>query len=674
MSESADRIRNFVVAGHSSSGKTSLCDLMLFKAKAVERCGSVDQKTSVSDYTPEEQEKLSSIYSTALNCLWKETRFHFMDTPGYGEFIGEAIGAINSTDAVIIVLDAKEGLGIGASRAWKMAKERGIPRIFFINRLDREMADFQKTLAQIQDVYGQTVCVPVTIPVGKEASFGKIVNVLRDKDFPQDIAKDAALAKERLMDAVAESDEALMARYLEGEELGEEQVSVGLQKAISAGSLAPVFAGSVSKDIGVEDLMNAIVNLVPDPLAAGSRKFENGDELKLSADGQAYAYVFKTVSDPFIGNLSFFRVVAGTFKPDTEVYNATKREKERFGAILMMNGKNQSPMQSAAPGAIFAVAKLKSTGIGDTVSSAATDKVFAKTRYPNPVMCYAVTAAKSGEEEKISAALTKIAENDKTVRLERHHETHELLLYGMGDQHISQIVKKLKNINKVEMVLNAQKIPYRETITSVGDGHYRHKKQTGGHGQFAEVYLKVSPNPAGYEFKNDIFGGSIPRNFVPAVEKGVAEAMVKGPLAGCVVQNVTVSVYDGKHHEVDSSEMSFKIASRAAFKDAMAKAKPILLEPIQKVKVVVPDEYMGDITGDLNHKRGRILGMSVEEGLQVVSAEVPLSEMSKYASELRSMTQGKGSFEMEFDRYEMVPSNVARTIIETYKASQTEEE
>ncbi len=674
MSESVDKIRNFVIAGHSSSGKTSLCDMMLFKAKAVERCGSVDHKTSVSDYTPEEQEKISSIYSTAMNCLWKDVRFYFMDTPGYGEFIGEAIGAIHATDAVIIVLDGKEGLGIGASRAWKLAKERGIPRFFFINRLDKEMADFQKTLAQIQDIYGQTVCVPVTIPIGKEAAFSKVVSVLRDKDIPSEIADDVKLAKERLMDAAAESDETLMERYLEGKELSEEEISVGLQKSIMKGSLAPVFAGSVTKDIGVEEFMNAVVNLIPNPTSFSTRKFEDGEQINLSDNGQAFAYVFKTVSDPFIGHLAFFRVFSGNFDADMEIYNVTKKEKEKFGAILRMNGKEQTHVQCAPPGSIFAVAKLKFTTIGDTISNKAVDKLFPKISYPNPVICYAISAAKSGEDEKISSALFKIAENDKTIKIERHLETHEFLLNGMGDQHISQIVKKVKTNNKVDMVLNAPKVPYRETITSSGEGHFRHKKQTGGHGQFAEVYLRISPNPNGYEFKNDIFGGSIPRNFVPAVEKGVVEAMLKGPLAGCVVQNITVSVYDGKHHDVDSSEMSFKIAARSAFRDAMTKAKPILLEPIQKVKIAIPSEYMGDITGGLNHKRGRILGISVEEGMEVVTAEVPLAEMAKYASELRSMTQGKGSFEMEFDRYEMVPANVTAGIIENHKAAQSEEE
>jgi elongation factor G len=568
----------------------------------------------------------------------------------------------------------RSGLEFGAAKAWKLAKERGLPRFFFINRLDREMADFNKVLEQIQEVYGKTVCVPFTIPVGKEASFAKVVHVLRDKDFPAELAGEVRAIKEKLMDAVAESDEELMTRYLGGEELTEEQISTGLHKAIMSGNLVPVFAGSVSKDIGVEELMNAIISLFPSPLAAGSKKFENGNELKIVSGGQGYAYVFKTVADSFIGHLTFFRTLSGSFKPDSEIYCAGKKDREHLGALMLMNGKNHVNMSEAPPGAVFAATKLKNIAICDTVSTAHTENTFPKTVYPSPVMRYAITAVKSGEEEKISSALGKIAESDKTLKLERHPETHELLLYGMGDQHISQVVKKLRSHNKVEVNLNAPKIPYRETVTAVGDGHYRHKKQSGGHGQFAEVYLKVSPNHAGYEFKNDIFGGSIPRNFVPAVEKGVQEAMVRGPLAGCIVQNMTVSVYDGKHHDVDSSEMSFKIASRQAFKDAMSKAKPILLEPIQKVKIMIPDRYMGDITGDLNHKRGRILGMSAEEGMQLLLAEVPLAEMSKYANELRSMTQGKGSFEMEFDRYEMVPSNVAKVIIEAHKASVSEEE
>ncbi len=674
MSVALEKIRNFAVAGHTGCGKTALSDLMLFKAKAVDRLGSVDSRTSVSDYTPDEQEKLSSIYAAALNCQWGDYRFFFMDTPGYGEFIGEAIASIHVSDAVLIVVDGAKGLEIGSSKAWKLAKERGIPRFFLVNRLDREMADFGKVLSDLQDAYGKTVCVPMTVPVGKEAGLKSVVNVLKCKDVPADIASEVKAYREQLMDAIAESDEKLMEKYLEGQELTDAEVSKGLQSAVKAGKLVPVFASSVAKDIGVDELMNSIASLFPDPASTRAVKLEDGTQIEVKEDGPGLGLAFKSILDPFIGQLSFFRVVSGKFKPDSEVFNLSTGEKERFATLLVMNGKTQTQVAEALPGTIAAVTKLRNTHISNTLSTAQQAKEkFAQIPFPNPVMSYAVTPVKSGDEEKISAGLAKLCDSDPTIRKELHPETHELLVYGMGDQHLSQIAKKLKNSFKVEVNMASPRIPYRETITGTGEGHYRHKKQSGGHGQFAEVFLKISPNPAGYEFKNDIFGGSIPKNFIPAVEKGVAEAMVKGPLAGCIVQNITVSVYDGKHHEVDSSEMAFKIASRSAFKLAMNSANPILLEPIYNVKITIPDEHLGAITGDMNHKRGRILGMSIEEGMQVVQAEVPLAEMARYASELRSITQGSGSFEMEFARYEMVPSNVARTIIENYNKTQAEE-
>ncbi len=673
MSESVEKIRTFAIAGHTGCGKTSLCDLMLFKAKAVERLGSVDSKTSISDYTPDEQEKISSIYSAALNCSWNDYKFFFMDTPGYGEFIGETISSIAVSDSVLVVLDGIKGLEIGSSKAWKLAKDRSLPRFILINRLDKEMSDFKNVLSEIQEAYGANLCVPITIPVGKEAGLSRVVNVLKDKDVPAEIAGEVNSCREKLMDAIAESDEELMVRYLEGGQLTEEEISKGLHKAISEGKIVPVFAGSVAKDIGITELMDAIVSLCPEPLARKQISLVEGKTVEISESGPGIALVFKTILDPFIGQLNFFRVYSGKFSSETEIFNATTEEKEKFGPLLVMNGKNQTNIKDALPGYIVAVAKLKKTHISDTLVSGAFRGRIEPISFPNPVMSYAVTAAKSGEEEKISAGLSKISESDPTIKSARHPETKELLLNGMGDQHINQTIKKLRNLSKVEVVLNPPKIPYRETITSSGEGHYKHKKQTGGHGQFAEVYLKVSASPTGFQFNNDVVGGSIPRNFIPAVEKGVNECLIKGPLAGCHVENVAVSVYDGKHHDVDSSEMAFKIASRRAFRDAMTKAHPILLEPIQKVRIHVPDEHMGDITGDLNHKRGRILGMGVEDGMQVVNAEVPLAEMSKYANELRSITQGAGSFEMEFARYEMVPGNVSKTIIESYKSAEDEE-
>ena len=674
MKVSVDKIRNFAVAGHTSSGKTTLCDRMLFKAKAVERLGSVDHKTSVSDYTPDEQEKLSSIYATALNCTWNNHQFFFLDTPGYGEFIGETIAAIHSSDAVLLVVDGVTGLEIGTSKAWTLAKERNLPRMFFINRLDRELSDFNRVLEQIQEAYGKTLCIPITVPVGREKDLSKAVSVLAGKDVPDDIAADVASYREKLMDAIAEADEDLMVRYLEGQQFTDEEIAKGLNKAIGKGTLVPVFAGSSSKDIGVTELMDAIASLFPNPLAAGEKEMKDGKKLALKEDGPGTALVFKSIIDPFIGHLNFYRVYSGKFIAESEMFNRSSREKERYGSIMIVNGKIQTPVAEALPGFIVAVAKLKSTKISNTLSTVSGDMLFEPIPFPNPVMSYAVTAVKAGEEEKIMAGLIKITDSDPTIKLERNDETHEQLLRGMGDQHIHQVVKKLKNNNKIEVHLSSPKIPYRETITSNGEGQHRHKKQSGGHGQFAEVFLRVSPNPAGFEFVNDVFGGSIPKNYIPAVEKGVREAMVKGPLAGCHVENMTVAVYDGKDHDVDSSEMAFKIASRAAFKKAMQLAKPILLEPIQKVKIMVPSKYMGDITGDLNHRRGHILGINIEEGMEVVNAEVPLAEMARYASELRSLTQGCGSFEMEFARYNQVPSILAKQIIENYNKTVTEEE
>ncbi len=675
MSIQTASIRNFSIAGHTTCGKTSLCDLILFKSKAVDRLGSVDAKTSVSDYMPDEQEKQSSIHSTPLNCSWKDHKLFFVDTPGYGEFIGETIAPISVSDSVLVVVDGAKGIEVGTSRAWKIAKERGIPRAIFINRLDKEASSFKVTLAKIQDAYGASVCVPITVPLGKEAALSNVVSVLKpaDADLPADLKADIATYKERLMDAIAESDENLMMRYLDGQELGEEEVSKGLRKAIVEGRLVPVFAGSVAKDIGIAELLDGIASLLPDPFWRKEVKLEGGKTFEIKEDGPGVALVFKTIIDPFVGQLNFFRVYSGKFTPELEVFNTSKDEKEKLSGIMLMNGKTQVPVNEVLPGFVAAVAKLKNTHVSNTLATGHFRDKLEPISFPAPVMFYSVSAVKSGEEEKISAGLSKICDADPTVKSERHHETRELLMCAMGEQHINQVVKKLKNVYKVEVKLSAPKIPYRETITSSGEGHYRHKKQTGGHGQFAEVYLRISPNASGYEFKNEVVGGTIPRNFIPAVEKGVNEAMVKGPLAGCTVQNMIVAAYDGKHHEVDSSEMAFKIAARQAFKDAMKKANPILLEPIQKVTIVIPGEYMGDITGDLNHKRGRILGMSVEDGMEVVSAEVPLVEMARYANELRSMTQGAGSFEMVFDRYEMVPSNVARTIIESYKGGEEEE-
>ncbi len=671
----AEQIRNFVVAGHAGSGKTTLCDLMLHKAGAVSRLGSVDDGTSVSDFRPEEQNKKSSIYNGFLHCAWKKNHFFFVDTPGYADFFGETRAAIAAADAVLIVVDAVAGIDMGTIRAWRTAVDQGIPRAFFITGVDREQARFNDTLNAIQNQYGVTSCIPFTLPNGEGASLNSVVHVLRDTDVPGDMTEMVDKYKEALMDTIAESDEDLMTKYLEGEELSEEEISQGLHESIINGDIVPVFAGSSEKDIGVEQLMNGIANLLPSPLMGAPIACEGDKTLERKADGDAVGFVFKVISDPFIGQLTLMRVYAGEFKSDAEAINVSNGNKERVGSLLLLTGKEQDGVDSAGPGEIVAIAKLKSTAVNNTLSSNAKAPQIKPIEFTKPTMSYAVYAVKSGEEEKIGSGLTRLAEEDPTVQIKRDPETHETVLSGLGDQHLQNVISRLKENFKVDVDLRTPKVPYRETITATGSAVYRHKKQTGGHGQFAEVHLRLEPIAGEEEefiFENEVVGGNIPKNFIPAVEKGVVETLTNGPLAGCRVINVKAVVFDGKYHPVDSSEMAFKIASRGAFRDAMKQAKAQLLEPIMNLRIMFPEEYMGDISGDLNSRRGRILGMDREEGMQVVTAEVPLAEVFSYSSQLRSITQGRGTFEMEFARYEPVPSNISQQI--QAEAAKAEEE
>ncbi|UDQ96607.1 elongation factor G [Lentisphaerota bacterium WC36G] len=667
------KVRNFVVAGHSGSGKTSLCDLMLFKSGAVDRLGKVSENTSISDYTTDEQAKQSSIYATPLHCSWNNHFIFFVDTPGYGEFIGEVICAMNACDCCLLTIDGTNGIEVGFSRAWRNARNLKMPKAIFVNKLDQPRADFFAVVKQLQETYGKNLCIPITLPVIGSDGIERAIHVLKDKDYPEELANEIEKYKEMLMDTIAESDEELMERYLEGEDLTEDEIATGLHEAIAHGELIPVFAGSVEKDIGIERLLNGVVNLFPHP---GDRVFENiNGEIVDPADEKnpAVARVFKSVIDPYIGQLTYFRVRAGEFTSDSDVFNINTGTKERFGTILLMNGKNQDKVQKAGPGFIGAMVKLKNTHTGNTLSSNNSAVPLPNIEFPNALMSYAVTAVVNGEEDKIANGIQRLAECDPTIRLTRHPETHEMLLSGMGDLHLKNVVNKLHENYKVDVNLATPKVPYRETIMATGEGHYRHKKQSGGHGQFGEVFLNITPISGEFEFENKVVGGSIPKNYIPAVEKGIQEALERGPLSGNRVENVKVCVYDGKHHAVDSSEMAFKIAARYAFKDAMEKAKAVLMEPIMSVRILIPDQFMGDISGDLNHKRGRILGMDRVDGMQLVNAEVPLSEMSHYATEIRSITGGAGSFEMTFERYEQLPSNIANDVIKKYQDAEANE-
>jgi len=668
----AAEIRNFAIAGHAGSGKTTLAEMLVFKGKTITRRGTVEAKNTISDFTHEEQERGGSIYSTQLNTQWKDHQFFFADTPGYGEFLGEVTASYAAADAALVVIDAVDGPQVGTARAWKYARLAGKPRAAFVNRLDRDRADFATTLEAMRGNHGKNVIIPLYYPVGAEANFSRVVNVLFDKDIPAEIADQVAECRALWMDVIAETDEELMMRYLDGEELTDEEIAQGLVAAVHNCKAIPIFVGSVAKDIGIDELMDGIIKVFPNPAERKDIKDVDGNALEISETAPAIGQIFKSINDSFIGQLAFMRVFSGVFKADSDVVNLATQAKERIGQMLFMNGKTSVQTAEAGPGCIVALPKLKATKTNQTLSVSADAKAIAEISFPKPVMSYAITAVKPGEDEKIAAGLNKIAECDPTVTLGRSEETHELLLSGMGDQHLAVVGKKLREQYKVEANFATPKVPYRETITGNGDASYRHKKQTGGSGQFAEVHLRIAP-AEGYEFANEVVGGNIPKNFIPAVEKGVLEMLAQGPLVGCPVQNVKVTVYDGKYHPVDSNEMAFKIASRAAFKDAMKMAKPVLMEPVMSVKIIIPESYTGDISGDLNHKRGRILGLTSEEGMQVVNAEVPMAEMAKYATEIRSMTGGRGSFEMEFARYEQVPGNVAGDIIAAHQAEVEEE-
>ena len=508
------QIRNFVVAGHNGSGKTTLCDLMLFKAGAVDRLGSVDAKTSVSDFTPDEQDKRSSIYASFMHCDWKDHKLFLTDTPGYGEFVGEVISSFRSCGFAVIVLDGVDGIQIGSTRAWSFARDFLLPRMVFVNRLDRERASFDTVLEHLQDAYGKNVCVPMTLPVGKEGNFSKVISVLDtpDSEIPADLKDAVEEYRTQLKDAAAESDEALMERYLEGEELTGEEIAKGLHKAIFSGSLVPVFAGSTAKDIGVAELMDGIVSLMPNPLER-VRKAEDGTDMVPQEDGPAAAYVFKSALDPFIGQMAYLRVLTGKIACNTDMLNLSKGTKERVGQLVLLQGKNQIPVEEVCPGCIVGVAKLKGTTTGDTLGATKDNHAMPRQVYPKPVISFALYATKSGDEDKIIQGLQRLSECDPTLYIERNDETHESLLKGMGEQHINIAIKNLKATAKVDVRLELPKIAYRETIQGRGEAAYRHKKQSGGHGQFAEVHLRMEPFEGGYEFVNAIVGGAnIPEN------------------------------------------------------------------------------------------------------------------------------------------------------------------
>ncbi|MBI3986074.1 MAG: elongation factor G [Lentisphaerae bacterium] len=668
-------VRTFVLLGHTGSGKTSLSDALLFKLGANDRAGSPANGTSMADYTEEEIHRKISIYAKPFSGAFKskagkKIQLTFMDTPGYDDFSGQVISAVRAADAALIAVDAVAGIQVGTTRAWRRAHGLGLPRGIVVTGCDRENADFQKVLDQIVAAWGNK-CLPVVIPLPDGSN---VLDLLAAGNAPAAIADTAAKGMNALIEKAAESEDALIEKFLGGEPLSPDELARGLRQTVRNGNLVPVFAAMTAKGPGIVELMENLERFFPSP-AEGIIKDAAGKPVAAGANAPFVGWVWRTVTDPYAGKLAFVRVCGGTLKADSEIHNASKGHKERVTTMFILNGKKQIPVTEAFAGDIVALAKLKDTGLGDALCAVGQSAAFAPLELPHPVVSYAVSAKERSDEDKIGVALSRVSEDDPTLRVERHMETHELVLSGMGDVHLEIAMELMKKRSNVNVEMKVPKVAYKETVTGLGDAHYKHKKQSGGRGQYAEVYCKVQPKKAGEDwFEDAVVGGVIPRNFIPACQKGFVEATAKGCLAGYPVQDVKITVYDGSYHEVDSSEIAFKIAASRAFKDAMSKAKPVLLEPIMQVKVAVPGTSMGEINSDLNHKRGRILGVEVEDGMQLITAEVPLAEMFRYSSELRSITGGRGSFEMKPSRQEIVPSLIAQKIIAGAEKTKGEDE
>lgn len=678
----SQQLRNICLVGHGGTGKTTLAEVILYNCKEIDRVGRVEEGTTTCDYDAEEKRRQISISAAMAPCEWKNTRINIVDTPGYFDFVGEVLEGLRAVDSAIINVCAVSGVQVGTEKVWDACKSHSMPRAFFVNKIDRENANFDKVLTQLKDKFGISV-VPLQIPIGKEASFKGVVDVVKMKamsydgknivegDVPADLAGTAEEYKASIAEAVAETDEELLDKYLSEGELSDEEIISGLRSGIAKGDIVPVFCGSALASIGVPSLLNAVVDYMPSPCDVNA--FEGTDtksnkkvERKASVDEPFSAFVFKTVADPYVGKLSMFRVMSGSIASDSTVYNSNQDKTEKVGTLYLLKGKTQTSVTKLIAGDIGAVAKLSVTVTGDTLCDAANPIKYEPIEFPVPCISMSVKPKSKGDEDKISSGLTKLSEEDPTFKVSRDVENAETIISGVGELHLEVIAKKLQNKFGAEVALDLPKVPYRETIRKFSDVQGKHKKQSGGHGQYGDVHIKFEPNQEGTDFifVDQIVGGVVPRQYIPAVEKGLKECIVRGVLAGYPVVGLKATLHFGSYHPVDSSEMAFKVAASLAYKKGMKEAEPVLLEPIMHVEVTVPDEYMGDIIGDLNKKRGRVLGMEPKNGLQVIIAEVPQAELFRYATDLRSMTQARGSFTMSFERYEDVPANISTKIIE----------
>jgi len=678
----AKDIRNIVLLGHSGSGKTSLVEALLYASGAISKMGSIREGNTVSDYNEDEREKKCSFGSSLISFNYSGKKINIIDTPGYIDFAGEMIGALRAADACIVIVNATAGIEIGTEKAYRLAKESNVPCIFFINMLDKDHSDYDKCFDDIQKKFRKH-CVAVDAPVGEAAAFKEVINIVSGRSMDKLSEEDKVHVKtlsEQLDETIAETDDALLEKYLDKGELTPEELSGAFKKAFIAGDVTPILCGSATKNIGIKDLLEMIDKYMPSPAdkpKIDAVRPDSGEKitLEMSPDRPFSALVFKTLSDPFLGQISIFKIFSGKLQSGGSFYNVNKSSREKIGQIFTLSGKTQIPMESAQAGDIACVAKLKETGTGDSICDEKVQVKLDDIQFPDPAIAFSIKPKTRSDEDKISNALHKLMAEDPTFKITSDEQTKEMVAHGMGDMHISMMISRMKTRYGVQAEIGTPKVAYKETIAGKGDAMYRHKKQTGGAGQFAEVWMRVEPLPrgAGFEFVNEVVGGAIPRPFIVSCEKGVRMALGSGTLAGFPVVDVRAIVYDGKTHPVDSKDIAFQTAARHAFGESITKSKPMILEPIMDVDIVVPDEYMGDIAGSLNSRRGRVMGMEPGDGSQVIKAKVPLEEMYKYVNELKSITGGRGTYTMSYSHYEIVPSNIAQGIIEKAKLTKKEE-
>lgn len=678
-SYTADHIRNVALISHGGAGKTSLAEAMLFLAGVTKRWGKVDDGNSILDHEPEEIDRQMSISSAVAPCPWKGARINIVDTPGYFDFVGEVVAALRVVETALVLVDASAGVEVGTELVWRHAQARDLARVIVVNKMDRENADFSATLTAVKTAFGDEAR-PVQLPIGQADSFRGFVDLISEKAYlygdkgvtetevPSELEGQVAEHREALLEVAAEQDDSFLEKYLEGEGLSADEVKKGLAGAVQSGALRPVLVASGLTGRGVEPLMEFVRQYCPSPVDAGAENASTPDgetEVKPSPDGPLAALVFKTMTDPYVGKLTVFRVFSGTIQSDSQAVNVRTGQTERIAQLFHLQGKEQQPVDVLIAGNIGAVAKLGETSTGDTLAAPGSSLTLPGIGFPRPIFSVAVQPRSKGDEEKIGSGLSRLTEEDPTFQSERNVETKQTIISGMGEMHLEVIRGRLKRKFGVEVDLETPRIPYRETVRKKIQSKHRHKKQSGGRGQYGEVYLELAPldRGGGFEFVDRIVGGAVPRQYIPAVEKGIREAMGEGVVAGYPVTDIQVALYDGTFHPVDSSEMAFKIAGSMAFKKGVLEASPALLEPVVNVEVLVPEEFMGDVMGDLNKKRGRIQGMDNQGLFQVIRAQVPLAEMAKYAIDLRSITQGRATYTMEFSYYEEVPANVAEKII-----------